>query len=188
MCCAEAPAGHPAAAPASTGPDRPHVTLVDGRSGSGKTTWATARAAAEGATLLSLDDVYPGWDGLEAAEAHVLEHVLRPLAAGRPARYRRWDWTVGQPADWVEVDARRPLIIEGCGALSAAARALAHRGVWVELDDVRRRERALARDGEAFRPHWERWAAQEEQHAALHAPRAWADEVVDGAVLGEEAV
>lgn len=181
MSSAETAAEHPAAA--SPTPDRPRVTLVDGRSGSGKTTWATALAAAEGATLLSLDDVYPGWDGLETAEAHMLEHVLRPFAAGEPARYRRWDWAAERPADWVAVDARRPLVVEGCGALSAAARALADRGVWVELDDARRRERALARDGEAFRPHWQRWAAQEEQHAALHDPRRWADEIVDGAAL-----
>ncbi len=45
-------------------PARPRITLVDGRSGSGKTTFATELAEREGAQLLSLDDVYPGWDGL----------------------------------------------------------------------------------------------------------------------------
>ena len=175
MCCAEHPtAEHPTA-------DRPRVTLVDGRSGSGKTTWATALAAAEGAALLSLDDVYPGWDGLEAAEAHVLEHVLRPLASRAPAHYRRWDWAGERPGEWVAIDPARSLVVEGCGALSGAARALAHRGVWIELDAEARWARALARDGETYRPHWERWARQEERHAALHEPRRWADETVDGA-------
>jgi len=160
------------------------VTLVDGRSGSGKTTWATALAAREGATLLSLDDVYPGWDGLEEAEAHVLEHVLRPLAANAPARYRRWDWGDEQPGEWVSINPARPLIIEGCGALSGPARALAHRGVWIELDTDARRARALARDGDAYHPYWDRWAQQEELHAARHQPRRWADELFDGAAFG----
>ena len=33
--------------------------------------------------------------------------------------------------------------------------------VWLEAPLEERMRRGLARDGEAFRPHWERWAAQE---------------------------
>lgn len=162
---------------------RPRVTLVDGRSGSGKTTWASGLAQRTGARLLSLDEIYPGWDGLEAAEAHVIAHVLRPLAEGRDGRYRTWDWTFGAPGPWRSVDARLALVIEGCGALSPASRSLAHHGVWIELDAAARRERAIARDGASFAREWERWARQEEWHARLHDPRAQADEVVDGAAL-----
>lgn len=157
---------------------RPRITLIDGRSGAGKTTLARERALAEGAHVLSLDEVYPGWDGLEAGEGHVLRSVLRPLAAGLPARYRRWNWEHGSPADWVDIDPTRPLIIEGCGAVSLEARHLADVALWVDADDRERRERALARDGATFTPHWERWARQEEWHARLHDPRAVADEVV----------
>lgn len=166
--------------PSSAEPARPRVTLVDGRSGSGKTTWATALAARTGARILSLDEIYPGWDGLEAAEAHVITHVLTPLAEGRDGRYRTWDWTLGRPGEWRTVDARLPLVVEGCGALSPASRSLAHHGVWIELDAAARRERAIARDGESFAREWERWARQEEWHARLHDPRGCADEVVAG--------
>lgn len=158
----------------------PRITLIDGRSGSGKTTFATALAARTGAQLLSLDDVYPGWDGLETAEAHVLENVLRALAAGRLPRWQSWNWVVDTAGTWHDLDPARELIIEGCGAISPAARALAHHAIWVELaDDAERRRRAIARDGEVFARNWERWARQEEQHAALHAPRATADEIVE---------
>lgn len=152
--------------------------LIDGRSGAGKTTIARALADREGATLLSLDEVYPGWDGLEAGEQHVLAHVLRPRAAGRPARYRRWDWSSASPAEWVVVDAHRPLVIEGCGAIGPEARRLADRALWVACDDSERYRRAIERDGDDFARHWTRWARQEEWHARLHRPEELADEWV----------
>jgi uridine kinase len=159
---------------------RPPITLIDGRSGAGKTTIGRAVASRERATLLSLDEVYPGWDGLEAGEQHVLVSVLRPLAAGLPARYRRWDWRRATPADWVAIDPARPLVIEGCGAISPQARRLADHAIWVDLDDTARRKRAIDRDGDLFAAQWERWARQEEWHARLHRPRDTADEIVSG--------
>ena len=56
-----------------------------------------------------------------------------------------------------------------------AARPLLDLAVWLELETPARRTRALARDGETFAPHWDRWAAQEEDYLARHAPRAAAD-------------
>ena len=159
----------------------PRITLIDGRSGSGKTTFATALASRTRAQLVSLDDVYPGWDGLEAGEAHVLEHVLRALAVGRVPRWQAHNWVDDRPGAWHDLDPARDLIIEGCGAISPAARALAHHAVWVELaDDTERRRRAIARDGELFARNWDRWARQEVEHANLHNPRGTADEVIDG--------
>ncbi len=158
----------------------PRITLIDGRSGSGKTTFATELAAREGAQLLSLDDVYPGWDGLEAAEAHVLEHVLRALAEGRPPHARTWNWADARPGPWRDLDATVPLVIEGCGAVSPAARALADHAIYLELDDAERERRAIARDGESFAREWQRWALQEVRHAALHHSRETADEVKQG--------
>jgi len=157
---------------------RPRITLIDGRSGSGKTTLASELARSTAAQLLSLDDVYPGWDGLEAAEGHILRHVLAPLAAGADARWRRWNWSDARPGGWTAIDPARPLVIEGCGALSARARSLAHHGIWVEAATAERRHRALARDGEPFAREWERWARQEEWHERRHDPRASADEVI----------
>lgn len=162
----------------------PRITLIDGRSGSGKTTFATALAHRTPAQLLSLDDVYPGWDGLEAGEAHVLEYVLHAIAEGHAPRWQAWNWADNEPGVWHELDPARDLIIEGCGAISPAARALAHHAIWVELaDDAERRRRAIARDGEIFARNWDRWARQEVEHAALHNPRGTADEIVDGASL-----
>ena len=156
------------------GVDRP-VVLVDGRSGSGKTTIARELAAGLDAELVRMDDLYPGWDGLEQGSRDVHDHVL---AASVP-RWQRWDWTVDAPAEWHELDPSRPLVVEGCGALSRANRALATFGVWVELDDATRKRRALARDGNAYATHWDRWAAQEDAFIARERPRELADVVIE---------
>lgn len=158
------------------------IVLLDGRSGSGKTTLARALVEAWGGSvgLIRLDDIYPGWDGLEAASEHIREHVLEPLAAGGEPRLQRWDWTTDAPAEWHGLDSSRPLLIEGCGALSRSNRALASFALWVELDPRTRRRRALSRDGDAYRPHWDRWAAQEDAFIEREHPAALADVVLDG--------
>ncbi|MDQ1578127.1 MAG: hypothetical protein QOE21_814, partial [Microbacteriaceae bacterium] len=52
--------------------------------------------------------------------------------------------------------------------------------IWVELDAATRKRRALDRDGDAYRPHWDRWAAQELAFAEREHPSELADLVVDG--------
>src|SRR5689334_11546691 len=68
------------------------IVAVDGPSGAGKSTLGAAVGAALDAPVVHLDDIYPGWDGLADAVPLVTTQVLEPLAAGRPAAYRRWSW------------------------------------------------------------------------------------------------
>ncbi|MGV8884741.1 MAG: ATP-binding protein [Microbacteriaceae bacterium] len=147
--------------------------LIDGRSGSGKTELANAIQALTGAQLVHMDQLYPGWHGLEAGS----RAVTQLLTTGR---WREWDWHQSAPGAWHRVDLSLPLIVEGCGALSRANRELADYGVWVALDDPTRKQRALARDGAMFAPHWEDWAAQEWHFISRELPIALADERVDG--------
>ena len=149
------------------------VILIDGRSGSGKTELAIELAAALGAQLVRLDDVYPGWDGLEAGSESVRTDIL--LAH----QWQRWDWALDAPAEWHKLDPGRPLVIEGSGSLSRANRELATSAVWVELDEPTRRARALARDGASYEPHWDDWAAQEQRFFDRERPDLLADHVID---------
>ena len=151
------------------------IVLIDGGSGSGKTTLAAALAPALAAQLVRLEDFYPGWEGLESASAAVCRDVLAPESPG----WRRWDWTTGSAAEWHPLDATLPLVIEGSGCLSRANRRRASFGIWVELDAPTRKRRALARDGESYLPHWDRWAAQERVFAHREHPRQLADLVLD---------
>ncbi|MBV5242292.1 MULTISPECIES: hypothetical protein [Mycolicibacterium] len=155
------------------------TVLVDGRSGSGKSTLADRMQQCWPASeVVRLDDIYPGWDGLSWASEHVGSALLEPRSEGRPGRWRRWDWASDAPDGWHVVEAGRRLIVEGVGALSPANRALADLGVWVDTPDAVRKQRALTRDGDLYRPHWDRWAAQELEYIARCDPRAVADYVV----------
>jgi gluconate kinase len=162
------------AARAAASAPRP-VVLIDGRSGAGKTTLARDLAPLLGAQLVSLDDIYPGWDGLAAGSAAVHETVLRDHDPG----WTRWDWTSERAAEWHPVDPERPIVIEGCGALSRANRALASFGIWMDLAAGERRRRALTREPD-FAPHWRGWARQEREHALRERPRLLADAIVGG--------
>ncbi|MDY6998736.1 MAG: hypothetical protein SW019_19240 [Actinomycetota bacterium] len=154
------------------------TVLIDGRSGSGKSTLADQlQHRWPASSVVRLDDIYPGWDGLAWAVEHIGTALLEPRGRGRPGRWRQWDWAAGDAADWHTVDPHRRLIVEGVGALAGSHRRHADLGIWVHSPDDTRKERALQRDGDTFRPHWDRWAAQEEHLIARTAPRSAADYV-----------
>lgn len=137
------------------------VIAIDGPSGAGKTMLADAVASGLDCPVVHMDDLYPGWDGLVEGVERLGRLVLAPLATGRPARYRVWDWHAGDWGDeWILVPVP-VLIVEGCGSSALPAGAFAGLRVWMDAALGVRLARGLARDGESFRPHWERWAAQE---------------------------
>ncbi|WP_036421763.1 MULTISPECIES: aminobenzoate synthetase [unclassified Mycobacterium] len=167
--------------------DEAATVLVDGRSGSGKSTLAMQlHDVWADSVVVRLDDIYPGWDGLFWAADHVHQSLLAPRAAGEAGRWRSWDWSGACPGDWHRVDRGQRLVIEGIGALTPATRALADLGIWVDADDATRKRRALRRDGDLYRPHWDRWAAQEEDFVARHRPKECADLIAVATPAGFE--
>ena len=156
------------------------LIAVDGPSGAGKTTLAAEVADALGAPTIHMDDLYPGWDGLAAATERVLEWVVEPLLAGRPARYRRWDWGADAYAEWHEA-AGDVVVLEGCGSGALPGGAHLSVLVWVDADPAQRRDRGLARDP-GYADFWDRWAAQERDLYAADGTRERADLVVDTTV------
>ena len=133
------------------------VVTIDGYSGSGKSTLAAALARlVNGWQVLHLDDWYPGWDGL-AAGADIARRIAADLRAGRASSYEAWDWEHGTTGATIRVPLA-PTIIEGCGAIEAEADL----SVWIaDPGEDERRSRALARDGQTYAPHWQRWADQD---------------------------
>ncbi|WP_344950724.1 (d)CMP kinase [Sphaerisporangium flaviroseum] len=161
------------------------VIAVDGPSGSGKTTMGRALAGELDAALIHMDDLYPGWDGLRDGVDRLVEWILRPLAGGEAARWRRYDWTLGAYAEWREVPPSKVVVVEGVGTGAVAARPYTSFLVWMEAPVSVRRARALSRDGETYRPHWERWARQEQAYFAADRVRDRADAIIDTGTAGD---
>jgi uridine kinase len=157
------------------------VVAVDGRGGSGKTTFAGRLATALGdrAHVFHTDDalakgwreVTGYWDQLDA--------VLSDLATGSPATYRRYDWDADRLGGAVTLPVPAVLVVEGVASLGATAgrRTL---GVLVDAPRELRLARGVARDGAALRPQWQRWMTLEDAYFATRGASPLPDLVVDG--------
>ncbi|MBP3978328.1 hypothetical protein [Microbacterium sp. BLY] len=159
------------------------VVLIDGGSGAGKTSLAARLAQgwplAGRVQVIALDSLYPGWDGLDEGAERALEGILRPHGRGLLGAWRRWDWARGAEAETHAVDPALGVIVEGSGILRPSTARLADIRVWVESAETSRKARALARDGDTYRPHWDRWAAQERRHIDRDRPRGLATRVIE---------
>ncbi len=154
---------------------RGRLVCVDGPAGSGKTTLA----AALDAPTVHMDDLYEGWSGLATIDAQ-LDGLLRPLATGVAGRYRRFDWEAGELAETVVVEPVALLVVEGVGSGAARFDDLQTVLVWVEAPYDVRMARGIARDGDAFAPHWEQWARDEAALFAREHTRERASIRIDG--------
>lgn len=163
------------------------MLLIDGRSGSGKTSF-TQRLSVPfpEAQIVHLDDLYPGWDGLTegVGRGYTLADVW---AHGKPTSFVPTQWPGMAPRQPVRLSPDVPLIIEGVGALHCrpkSERGVGVRGYFIAAPTHVRKERALARDGRTFAPHWESWARQEDQLLAQN-PHAQPDVMVESAPTDE---
>lgn len=159
---------------------RCRVVGIDGMSGSGKSSFARRLADELAAAVLSVDDLVPGWDAVAESVGLLADWVLRPLAAGRPARWRRYDWLAGRPAEWVDLAPGEFLIVEGCCVGLPPAAACMSYLIWIDAPDDERRRRLEQRpDWAGYAPFAQRWARQEEVLQATADTPGRADLVVD---------
>ena len=143
------------------------IVLIDGRSASGKTTLAQQlqnQLFKDGETLprvVHMDDLYDGWNGLQAGHDYLLRYVLNPVSARKRASWQEYNWHKQERDRWREFDGGTPLIVEGCGSLSAATAPLANLRVWLNADEPVRHDRWIERSGHEHDEWWPVWAAQE---------------------------
>lgn len=155
------------------------VVAVDGRSGSGKTSLAAVLRAKLNAPVVTLEDLYGGWGGLERGIDLLVSEVLEPLSDGRAARVPTYDWVAAAwAAPWV-LEPPEVLIVEGVGAAAGRAAAYESLLIWIESAEFVRKRRALDRAGVTFAPYWDMWAAQEEAMLARERTPDRADLVID---------
>lgn len=157
------------------------VVAVDGPSGSGKSTLAQRLATQlDGAPIVHMDDLYPGWDGLDDAVPNLVRWVLEPLSRNEIGRWNRYDWVAERYAEWHDVPSTEILIVEGVGSGGAAAVPFLDLLVWIEAPQPIRFDRGIERDGEQYRPLWRRWQVQEDRMFARDGNRQHADVILDG--------
>lgn len=169
---------------------RVRVVAVEGRSGSGKSTVAERlrrelAGHGEPVAVLSMEDLYPGWEGLARAPELLRTWVLSPLREGRTPAWRRYDWTRDRfEGRWrglpKALNEGGTLLVEGGGSGSGAVRDLIDVLLWVEAPTSLRSARLEARkeDRDAYAPFRRMWARQEEESYAGDHPRDRADLVI----------
>ena len=153
------------------------IVAIDGPSGAGKTTLANALSAALDAPVLTVDELCPGWDGLNEVPG-LLAATLEPLAHGDVGSYQRYDWEAGRLAERVDFGPTGLLLVDGVGSGSRACRPWLSLIIWLEAEAGYRKARALKRDGEGFAREWDRWAANESVLFTREQTRAAADVVL----------
>ena len=167
------------------------IILIDGRAGSGKSLFANALAERlypelEAAPrVIHMDDLYPGWEGLQAGSHYLNQKILMPLKNGNKPSWQIWDWGKSQRGSevepgngWREFSGGVPLIVEGCGSLSRVAKELSDLCIWIESESKARRQRLQDRDGRQFDEFWPAWTIQEDEFYQAEKSKELADLVI----------
>ena len=158
----------------------PTIVAVDGRSASGKTTFAARLARALNAPIVHSDDVacYPrffDWWPL------MLEQVIVPFQAGMAIDWKHEPWTAQGRERSIVVPQSSILILEGVSVSRQELSDWITLPIWVETAAHIAEVRGLERDGPDGRDFWFEWQASEQPFLEHDQPWDRAKLIVDGA-------
>jgi len=158
------------------------IVLIDGRAGSGKSTFAEAlqqqlfRDGESAPRVIHMDNIFEGWEGLALGSDYMVRFILQPLARQETASWQDWSWVKNQRSSWREFSGGTPLIVEGCGSLTERSKEHADISIWLEASEETRRERWIQR--ERHLEKFDFWAAQELDFYAREKSQSLADLVI----------
>jgi uridine kinase len=158
------------------------IVLIDGRAGSGKSTFAESlqqqlfRDGESAPRVIHMDNIFEGWDGLALGSDYMVRFILQPLARQETASWQDWSWVKNQRSSWREFSGGTPLIVEGCGSLTERSKEHADISIWLEASEEVRRERWIQR--ERHLEKFDFWAAQELDFYAREKSQSLADLVI----------
>jgi uridine kinase len=158
------------------------IILIDGRAGSGKSTFAEKlqqklfQDGESAPRVIHMDNIFEGWDGLALGSDYMVRFILEPLARQETASWQDWSWVKNQRSSWREFSGGTPLIVEGCGSLTERSKEHADISIWLEAIEETRRERWIQR--ERHLEKFDFWAAQELDFYAREKSQSLADLVI----------
>ena len=170
------------------------IVGIDGAGGAGKSTLARgiSDACAGRVTIVRCDDFYRPLIGakysqLTPEEAYenyfnwrrLRDEVVMPLRSGKRARYQRYDWSTDRLAEWIEIEPREIVLMEGVFSTRPELHPLIDVAIFIETPRDERMRRMSARPQGST--SWiGRWMATEDWYLQHIAPHHHADLVVEG--------
>lgn len=176
------------------------LVALDGGAGSGKSTFArrlqNALAASGGihCAVVHLDHFFRTRRERGSTLARVedtdwrrlRDQVIRPLRAGRSARFQLYDWPRDRLHRWQTVQPAGVVIVDGVSALRRELAGCFDLTVWLACPRQKRLAR-LAGRGDTPPEEIEYWLPSEDAYVAAHAPRQRAHLVVDASAAATTA-
>jgi uridine kinase len=171
---------------------------IDGRGGSGKSTFARRLETAGGdVTVVEIDDFYRLARERKARTARcdsevggdfdwrrLRDQLLLPLSRDEAANYQRYDWPAAELAEWHTVAAGGIVIVEGSYSTRRELFDFYDYTVWIAAPHEVRLERGLRRGGQNTLDRWlNEWMPEEERYLNAENPAARVHLVLDGAPL-----
>jgi uridine kinase len=165
---------------------------IDGRGGSGKTSFAELlKAKLPGFVMLNGDDYFePIEDPVvwgEFNDDRFIRDVIAPLKSGDSLTYRPYDWHADPHITEKKVEITEGICLERCYSFQFDLDW--DLKIWVETPKEVCLERGLAREmmprGRTISA-WEIWQAKEDKYIAEYQPKEKADIVIDGLKPFEE--
>lgn len=164
-----------------------NLILIDGHSGSGKSTFAKKLAGKLGAAVVHTDDI-AWYNDIIEWDDDLTQGVIVPWQNGHAVSYRPPGWVKMDRPGSVKAASTPTLIVEGVGAGRQSLANIASLVVWVQSDPLVARTRGIERDMESGeRPDrveaerfWDEWMQTENPFLAAERPWERAGFIVNG--------
>ena len=170
------------------------IVGIDGAGGAGKSTLASgiSDAFTGRVSIVRCDDFYRPLSGaqysrLTPEEAYenyfdwrrLRDEAVMPLRGGKRPRYQRYDWSTDRLAEWIDIELREIVLVEGVFSTRPELRPLIDVAIFIETPREERLRRMLARPQDST--SWmDPWMASEDWYLQQIAPQRHADLVIEG--------
>ena len=167
------------------------LVAIDGGGGAGKSTLARgiSEEFAGFVSTVRCDDFYRPLDSSACSPAVAYEkyfdwrrlrdEALLPLRAGKTARYQRYDWSTDRLAEWIELEPREIVVLEGVFSMRPELRDLIDVAIFIETPRDERIHRMASRP-QTDSSWMERWLAAEDWYFEQVAAHRSADLILEG--------